>query len=71
MMRNFGWVLLLVGVAAFFYCGSRAAELEPLRPGLSVSESMETDRGKWDAGRYAGAAAAFTGLVLTMLTRGR
>ena len=71
MMRNFGWILLLLGVAGFFYSGSRASEFEPLRPGLSVSESMETDRGKWDAARYGCAAAAFTGLVLTMLTRGR
>jgi len=70
-MRNFGFVLLLAGVAGFFYCSSRASELEPLRPGLSVSESLETERGQWDAGRYAGAAAAFTGIVLAMLPRGR
>jgi hypothetical protein len=70
-MRNFGLILLVAGVAGFFYCGSRASELEPLRAGLSVEESLQTDRGKWDAGRYAGAAFAFTGLVLTMLPRGR
>jgi hypothetical protein len=70
-MRNFGFVLLLAGVAGFFYCSSRASELEPLRTGLSVSESLETERGQWDAGRYAGAAAAFTGIVLAMLPRGR
>lgn len=70
-MRNFGFVLLLAGVAGFFYCGSRASELEPLRAGLSVSESLETERGKWDAGRYACAAAAFTGLVLAMVPQGR
>lgn len=68
-MRNFGLILLLAGVAGFFYCGSRASEFEPLRTGLSVEESLETDRGKWDAGRYACAAAAFTGLVLTMIPR--
>ena len=70
-MRNFGFILLVAGVAGFFYCGSRASEFEPLRPGLSVSESLDTQRGQWDAGRYAGAAAAFTGLVLAMLPRGR
>ena len=70
-MRNFGFVLLLAGVAGFFYCGSRASALEPLREGLSVSESLETERGKWDAGRYACAAAAFTGLVLSMIPQGR
>lgn len=70
-MRNLGFVLLLAGVAGFFYCSSRASELEPLRPGLSVSESLETARGQWDTGRYACAAAAFMGLVLTMVPRGR
>lgn len=70
-MRNFGFVLLLAGVAGFFYCSSRASELEPLRPGLSVSESLETERGKWDAARYASAAAAFTGIALTMAVKNR
>ncbi len=69
-MRNLGFVLLLAGVAGFFYCSSRASQYEPLRAGLSVSESLETERGQWDAGRYAGAAIAFTGLVLTMLPKG-
>ena len=70
-MRNLGLILLLVGVAGFFYCSSRASQYEPLRAGLSVSESLETERGQWDAGRYAAAAFAFTGLVLTMLPKGR
>ncbi|MFI5327231.1 MAG: hypothetical protein ACHQ7H_13415 [Candidatus Rokuibacteriota bacterium] len=70
-MRNLGFILLLVGVAGFFYCSSRASQYEPLRAGLSVSESLETERGQWDAGRYAAAAFAFTGIVLTMLPKGR
>jgi hypothetical protein len=70
-MRNFGFVLLLVGVVGFFYCSSRASELAPLRAGLSVSESLETERGQWDAWRYAAAAAAFTGFVLAMVPQGR
>ena len=70
-MRNFGLILLVAGVAGFFYCGSRASEFEPLRAGLSVGESLETERGKWDAGRYACAAAAFMGIVLTMVPQNR
>ena len=70
-MRTFGLLLLVAGVAGFFYCSSRASEFEPLRPGLSVSESLETDRGKWDAGRYASAAAAFMGIVIWMVPKGR
>jgi hypothetical protein len=70
-MRNLGFFLILAGVAGFFYCSSRASQYEPLRAGLSVSESLETERGQWDAGRYAAAAFAFTGIVLTMLPKGR
>ena len=70
-MRNFGLILLVAGVAGFFYCGSRASQFEPLRAGLSVSESLETDRGKWEAGRYASAAGAFAGILLMMMPQGR
>ena len=58
-MRNFGFVLLLAGVFGVFYCSSQVSRFEPLREGLSVSESLETDRGKWEAGRYACAAGAW------------
>jgi hypothetical protein len=70
-MRNLGFILLVAGVAGFFYCGSRASQFEPLRAGLSVSESLETDRGKWEAGRYGSAAGAFLGILLIMLPQGR
>ena len=70
-MRNFGLVLLLAGVAGVFYCSSQMSRFEPLREGLSVSESLETDRGKWEAGRAACAVGAVMGLVLAMMPQGR
>jgi hypothetical protein len=70
-MRNFGWFLVLLGVAGFFYCGSQAEQFQPLQAGLSVSESLDTERGRWDAGRYAGAAAALTGVLLVFMPQGR
>jgi hypothetical protein len=70
-MRNFGFVLLLAGVAGVFYCSSQVSRFEPLRDGLSVSESMETDRGKWEAGRYACAAGAVMGILFVMMPQGR
>ena len=70
-MRNLGWLMVLAGVAAFFYCGQQADRFEPLRPGLSVTESFATERGRWEVGRYAGAAAALTGLLLAMMPQGR
>jgi hypothetical protein len=70
-MRNFGLILLLAGVAGFFYCGSQAEQFQPLPAGLSVSESLDTERGKWEAGRYAGAALALTGMLLFFMPQGR
>lgn len=70
-MRNFGLVLLVAGVAGVFYCSSQAKQFEPVREGLTVSETLETDRGKWEAGRYACAAGAFVGILLAMMPQGR
>ena len=70
-MRNFGLVLLLAGAAGFYYCHGEMERFAPLPPGLSVTESLETDRGKWDAARYAAGAAALTGLLLTFMPQGR
>ena len=70
-MRNFGWILVLAGVAGFFYCGAQAARFAPVPQGLSISETLDTERGQWDAGRYAAAAAALTGLLLAMMPQGR
>lgn len=70
-MRNFGMILLVAGVAGFFYCSSQASQHEPLPAGLGVSESLETERGKWEAGRYACAAGAFMGILLSMFPKGR
>jgi hypothetical protein len=69
-MRNFGFILLVAGVAGFFYCSSRASRYEPLPAGLTVSESLETERGQWDAGRYSCAAGALMGALLAMFPRG-
>jgi hypothetical protein len=70
-MRNLGFVLLLAGVAGVYYCSTRVSQHEPLRSGLSISESLETERGKWEAGRYACAAGAFMGILLAMVPQGR
>jgi hypothetical protein len=70
-MRNFGFMLLLAGVAGVFYCSSQVSRFEPISAELSVSESLETDRGKWEAGRYACAAGAVVGILLVMMPQGR
>jgi hypothetical protein len=70
-MRNFGLAMMLAGLAGAYYCHGQMERFAPLPPGLSVTESLETDRGKWDAGRYAAGAAALTGLLLAMMPQGR
>ncbi len=70
-MRNFGWLLLLAGLAGFYYSNTQMDRFAPLPNGLSVTESLETDRGKWDAARYAAGAFALTGLLLAMMPTGR
>ena len=70
-MRNFGSILLVVGIAGFFYCSSRLSEVPPLPPGLSVGESLDQPAGRWEMGRYGCAAAAGFGLLMAMFPKGR
>ena len=70
-MRTFGYVLLIAGCIAAYQCHQRVQMLQPLPQGYSVEESLRTDRGKMEAGRFAGAALAAIGLVLALFPEGR
>lgn len=70
-MRNVGAVLLLIGIAGFVYCSDRLSALPPLSQGLSVSEGLELPAGRWEMGRYACAAVAGFGLLMTFFPKGR
>jgi hypothetical protein len=70
-MRNFGGILLLLGVLGFFYASSRLDEVEPLPPGVSVSEGLEQPAGRWELARYGCAGAAGIGLLLALFPKGR
>jgi hypothetical protein len=70
-MRNFGGILLLLGVLGFFYASSRLDELEPLPPGKSLSEGLESPSGRWELVRYGCAGAAGIGLLLALFPKGR
>jgi hypothetical protein len=70
-MRNVGGILLILGIAGFLYCSSRLSDVAPLPAGLSVSEGLEQPAGRWQMARYACAAAAGFGLLLTMFPKGR
>jgi hypothetical protein len=70
-VRNFGAVLLLLGILGFFYASSRLGEAEPLAQGLSVSEGLGEPAGRWEVARYACAAAAGLGLLMALFPKGR
>ena len=70
-MRNFGAVLLLLGVFGFLYCSSRLSETAPLPEGLSVEDSLRQPAGRWEMARYASGAAAGFGLLMAIFPKGR
>ncbi len=70
-MRNFGAVLLLLGILGFFYASSRLSESEPLPPGISVAEGLREPAGRWEMARYGAAAVAGFGLLMAMFPKGR
>ena len=70
-MRNFGGILLLLGIIGFFYASTQMEEHEPLPAGVSVSEGLEKPAGRWEMARYACAGAAGIGLLLALFPKGR
>jgi hypothetical protein len=45
--------------------------LPPLPEGYNIEQSVSTDRGKMEVGRFAGAAVAAIGLVLAFFPEGK
>jgi len=70
-MRNFGAILLLLGIVGFLYSSSRLSETAALPPGVSIDESLSQPAGRWEVARYACAAAAGFGLLTTLFPKGR
>ena len=70
-MRNFGGILLLVGIIGFLYCSDRASKTGSVPEGKSISESLEYDAGRWEVGRYVCAGIGAFGLLMTMFPKGR
>jgi hypothetical protein len=70
-MRNFGAVLLLLGILGFFYASSRLDEAAPLPEGISVTEGLRQPAGRWEMARFGCGAAAGIGLLVAMFPKGR
>lgn len=70
-MRNFGALVLLLGIGGFLYCSSRLSEMAPLPQGLSIDDSLSQPAGRWEVARYACGAAAGFGLLMALFPKGR
>lgn len=70
-MRNFGAILLLLGVLGFFYASAQLEGLGPVPQGLGVQESLRYPAGRWDLARYGCAGAAGFGLLMLLFPKGR
>lgn len=68
-MRNFAGMLLVAGIAGFFYAGSQLDVVEPVPEGTGIMKSLEYPAGRWETARAAAAAAGITGIVLLFLPR--
>ena len=70
-MRNFGGIMMLLGILGFFYAAQQVEEHEPVREGASLSESLDQPAGRWEMARYACAGVAGIGLLMAMFPKGR
>lgn len=68
-MRNFGLLMIVVGLAGFFYASDRASKAGSVPEGKSISESLEYDAGKWEVTRYACAGLGAFGILVVMASR--
>ena len=70
-MRNFGIIVLVLGIFGYFYASGQEGQYEPVPEGLSVSKSLDYPAGRWQMARYGSAGVAMFGLLMGMFPKGR
>ncbi len=70
-MRNFGGVVLLLGILGFFYASAQLDQYDPVPTGRSIGESLQYPAGKWEMARYGSLATAGFGLLMALFPKGR
>ena len=70
-MRKFGLLLIVIGVAAYFYCTSQMTGLEPLGENADLADYFRNTVGRLELGRFAGAGAALVGILMAFFPQGR
>ena len=70
-MRTLGLVLLVGGLAGFFYASSRMAGFEPLPATVPIGDYLQYEAGKWELARYGSVVAALIGILFALFPKGR
>lgn len=70
-MRTFGYLLFIAGCFGAYHFNEQVKRHDPLPAGYSVEDSLRTERGKAEAGRFGAVAGAAIGLVLAFFPEGR
>jgi hypothetical protein len=70
-MRTLGALFVLLGLLAFFYCGSQLSAEAPVPEGLTITQSLQYPAGRLEMGRYAGIGVAAIGFLLALFPKGR
>lgn len=70
-MRNFGGIMLVLGILGFFYSTGQKDKHPAPPEGLTVSETMSYPAGRWEMARYAAAGIAGFGLLMAFFPKGR
>jgi len=70
-MRNFGGLLLAMGIAAFLYCNAQLSGVDPVPEGLTIGETLAYPAGRYEAGRWLSACTAGFGLLMAVFPKDR
>ena len=62
-MRNFGIIVLVLGIFGFFYASGQEGQYEAVPEGLSIHESWSYPAGRWQVARYASAEGPQHGVM--------
>ena len=70
-MRRYGLMMVLLGVLGFFYATGQMEAVEPVPPGIGISEYTRYPAGRWELARYALAAIGGIGVLFFLFPEGR
>jgi hypothetical protein len=70
-MRKQALIMALAGGLGFAYASGRLSEVEPVPPGINLTEYTRYPAGRWELARYGLAGLAAVGVLLALFPQGR